>query len=164
MGERMALTARDVMRTEVETVGPELTLPELERAFMKKRVSGFPVIEGEGRLVGIISRSDVVRHLTVERSRAEVLSDYYRDGGMGDVPSESLESIGQQVGARVEHVPVKEVMLRAVVTVTPDELLRDVARKLIEHQVHRVPVVDGTRLVGIVSSLDLVRVLAEEQG
>lgn len=157
----MALTARDVMRSEVQSVDPEMTLPELERAFMEKGMSGFPVVVGRDELVGIISRSDVVRHLTVERSRAEMLSDYYRDGGMGGIPAETLESIGQQVGARIERVPVKEVMLRAVVTASPEEPLRDVANKLVEHQIHRVPVVDEGRLIGIITSLDIVRVVAE---
>ena len=160
----MALTARDVMQTEVKTVPPELTLPNLERAFVDKGVSGFPVVDADGMLVGIISRSDVVRHLTVERSREEILSDYYRYGGMGDVPSESLESIGGRVGARAERVSVGEAMLRAVVTVAPGDPLPEVARKLVDHHIHRVPVVDGDRLVGIVSSLDLVRLLAEGSG
>ena len=160
----MALTASHVMQTEVETVPPELTLPNLERAFMDKGVNGFPAVDGDGKLVGIISRSDVVRHLTVERSRPELLSNYYRSGGMAGVPSESLESIGERIGARVERVSVGEVMFRAIVTVAPGEPLPEVARKLVDHHIHRVPVVDGDRLVGIVSSLDLVRLLAEGLG
>lgn len=157
----MPLTARDVMQTSVYTVPPDTLLPDLERAFMERKVTGFPVVGEGGELLGIVSRSDVVRHLTVERAREEMLSDYYRDGGMGPVAPESLDSLGRAVGARVEHVPVRDVMMQAVVVAAPDDLVDEVARTLVEHHIHRIPVVDGRKLVGIVSSLDVVRLVAE---
>lgn len=157
----MDWTASDVMQTDVRTVGPELTLAELDRAFLEGRVSGFPVVQ-DGRLVGLVCRSDVVRQLGVEQSVAETISDYYRDVGEVDAePAETLDSIARQVGGRIEALRVKDVMTHQLITVSPADPLQEVARRLVEHGIHRLPVVDADRLVGILTSLDLVRLFAE---
>jgi CBS domain-containing protein len=157
----MSWTARDLMQTEVRTVTPQTTLVDLERRFLDDRVSGYPVVE-DGRLVGIVSRSDVVRQLSVEQSVAETFSDYYRDvAGFEEPPSQSLARIGAQVGARIEGLRVKDFMMHAPITAAPDDPLSELAKLLLEQRIHRIPVVEGGRLVGIVSSLDLVRLFAE---
>jgi len=159
----VTLTARDVMSPRVRSVSPEMALPDLERALIEERLSGFPVVE-HGRLVGIVSRSDVVRQLCIEQTMAENVSDFYADpGGFSPAALESFEAIGQRVGARIESLRVKDVMIHDLVTVAPDAPLREVAATLVERRIHRVPVVDGIRLVGIVSSLDLVRLVAEDR-
>ncbi len=157
----MDWTASDVMQTDVRTVGAKMTLADLDRAFLEDRVSGFPVVQ-EGRLVGLACRSDVVRQLGVEQSVAETVSDYYRDvGGIRTDPAETLDSIARQVGARIEKLRVKDVMTHELITVSPADSLQEVARSLVEHRIHRLPVVDAGRLVGILTSLDLVRLFAE---
>jgi CBS domain-containing protein len=149
------------MQTDVRTVGPELPLVELEREFLESRMSGFPVVEG-GRLVGVVTRSDVVRQLSLEQSVAEVLSDFYRDAGdPGDEPSRSLEAIGLQIGRRLEELRVKDVMVHALLEVAPGDSLEAVAACMVRRRIHRLPVVADGALVGIVSSLDLVRLFAE---
>ena len=156
-----SLTAREVMRPEVQTVHPEMPLTELDRAFIDQRVGGFPVVV-EGRLVGIVSRSDIVRQLCVEQSLAEMVSDYYHQGVMSDnMPTQSLQEIGDQVGERLELLHVKDVMIRKLITVPVAASVREVARVLIDNHIHHVPVTDQDRLVGIISALDLVRLLAE---
>lgn len=155
----MPVKARDVMQTEVGTVVPDMSLPDLERAFLSARRSGFPVVE-KGQLVGIISRSDVVRQLCVETALAEQISDFYAGEGVSE-PPESLEEVGARVGARIERLAVREVMSRRLITAAPEDPLADVARRMIEHGIHRLPVVESGRLVGLVSSLDLVRLFAE---
>lgn len=159
----MDWTARDVMNAEVRTVGSEMRLPDLERALIEQGLSGFPVVDG-GRLVGIVSRSDVVRQLCVEQTVAETLSDYYADpSGSASGPVESFEAIGERVGTRIERLRVKDVMIHDLITVSPEDPLRDVAATLLARRVHRLPVVEGGRLVGIVTSMDLVRLIAEER-
>ncbi len=117
-----------------------------------------------GRLVGIVSRSDVVRQLCVEQSVAETLSDYYADlGRCASGPLESFQEIGERVGTRIERLRVKDVMIHELITASPEEPVRDVAATLLARRVHRLPVVDGGRLVGIVTSMDLVRLFAEER-
>jgi CBS domain-containing protein len=157
----MGVRVRDVMRTDVGTVGSEMSLPDLERAFIDRKRSGFPVVDA-GRLVGIVSRSDVVRQLCVEQTLAEQVSDFYAGEGVASVV-ESFEAIGERVGSRIETLRVRDVMSRRLITVSPDEGLSAVARRLVEHGIHRLPVVEGERLLGLVSSLDLVRLFAEER-
>jgi CBS domain-containing protein len=159
----MARTARDVMQTEVKSVSPELPLVELDKLFIESRVTGFPVVENE-RLVGVVSRSDIVRKLVAERSYAEYLSDFYRDIGSFDEPraADTASELGSQVGVRLGSSTVRDVMSRNPVTVTVDDPIRRVAEQLVERRIHRLPVVsnDG-RLEGIISTLDLVRLLVD---
>lgn len=158
----MGTTARDVMQADVHVIDPDAKLEELEEAFFRHGVTGFPVVEA-GRLVGVVSRSDVVQRLAVERSRAGELSDYYRDPAVSGPAAdhESFEDVAKRVGVRLSGLSVRDVMEPTPQTVGPDEPLREVARRLAAHGFHRVPVVDGERLVGIVTSLDIVRWVAE---
>jgi CBS domain-containing protein len=154
----MPLAARHVMKTDLKTVEPDLLLTELERRFLADRVSGFPVVE-RGRLVGIVSRSDIVRQLCVEQSLAESASDYYQ-GAAETAPVEQLSQIADRVGTRIETLRVRDVMIRTLITVGPDQPLRDVARTMAERGIHRVPVTEGDRLVGLISTIDIVRLVA----
>ena len=150
------------MRTKIRSVGPEVSLPDLERELLEARRTGFPVV-ADGRLIGVVSQSDIVRKLATEQSYAEYLSDYYRDiGGFEDLdPGESLSQIASRVGARLGSVRVKDVMSPTPVTVSPDDSLRDVARIMVEHHIHRVPVIRAGRLEGIITSLELVSLIAD---
>lgn len=151
------------MYGDVRTVPPDMSLPDLERSFYGEGVSGFPVVEN-GRLVGIVSRSDVVRRLCVEQSLAEAISDYYREVGAFEGSSlEPLDAIGRRVGARVERMHVRDVMSEPVFTATPDQTLREVARTMVEHHIHRLPVTEHGKLVGIITSLEFVRLFAEDR-
>lgn len=152
----------DVMSTELQTVEPDLPLVELERKLIAHSVSGFPVVEA-GRLVGVVSRSDIVRMVDVERSREEQISDYQRmTAPVGDEADESDSArTGARVGARLERMHVGDAMVRNVVTCAPDQSVQEAARVLLDHDIHRVPVTDGDQLVGILTSMDLVRLVAK---
>lgn len=157
----MPLTARDVMKTSVKTVEPDVLLTDLERRFIAEKVSGYPVVERD-RLVGIVSRSDIVRQLCVEQSLAESVSDYYHGAGDGaGAPPGELGEIADRVGERLETLRVRDVMIRKLITVGPDLPVAQVARAMADHGIHRVPVTDGDRLVGIISTIDLVRLVAD---
>ena len=152
------------MHEDVRGVPPDMSLPDLDRAFFTEGVSGFPVLE-DGRLVGVVSRSDVVRRLCVEQSLAEVASDYYRAvGGLDENGVESLEALGRRVGARIEKMCVRDVMSEAPFTASPEQPLREVARRLVEQHIHRLPVIEDGKLVGIVTSLEFARLFAEGRG
>ncbi|MBI3462658.1 MAG: CBS domain-containing protein [Planctomycetes bacterium] len=155
------LNVRDVMRIKVHSVPPEMPLPELQREFLEKRVSGFPVVD-QGQLVGVVSRSDVVEQLVTERQVAETTSDFYWDKGeFQEVPAASIDEIATRVGQRIEGLRVNDVMSRNVVAVRADDSLEVAARTLLAHHIHRAPVVEHGRLVGIFSALDLVRLFID---
>jgi CBS domain-containing protein len=153
------LRVSDVMNSDVHTVAPEMPVAELEHAFLSHHVSGFPVVDRES-LVGVVSRSDIVRMLDVERAHEGQISDYHRLWAP-EPGAESIADTGSRIGARMEGKTVADVMVQSVIVCTPDQTLREVADILAKHDIHRLPVSAGDRLVGILTSMDLVRLIAE---
>ena len=156
----MDLLVKQIMQRNVRTIAPDVALPDLEKAFVQERVSGFPVVD-KGELVGIVSRADIVRQLFLEHQVAERTSDFYFDAdGFHEVPLVTFEQIADRVGERIEQLQVKDVMSDTLVKVSPDTPLRIVAQELADNRIHRVLVTEESRLVGLVSALDLVRLIA----
>ncbi len=151
----MARTARDVMTEEVITVTPSTLLSEFARICAEDRVSGCPVVTIDGRLVGVVSRTDLVERLLEGRLDRNADSDLRRmlrlAEGEGYASAQTLahdeeESIGE----------VDAIMSTDIVTVEPATPIAEVARQMAGHRIHRVLVLEGTDLVGIVTSLDLL--------
>ena len=158
----MTLTVRDVMTVNVQTVGPDATLTELDELMTKHKVSGVPVVEDGDRLVGVVSRADVVRVLYAEQKEARRVSAYYSSPFPLSIPDlKVLARDSRKIADHMTELRVKEVMSGDPETVTADKELQDVAGIMSANRYHRLPVVDANRLIGIVSSLDLVRALAE---
>jgi len=157
------LNVRDLMRIPVHSVHPRMPLIELDQEFLDKRVSGFPVVEN-AQLVGVVSRSDVVRKLAFAQHLVETTSDFYRDSeGFHESPTESLQEIAHRVGQQIESLCVRDLMSPHLVVVTVDDSIEVAAQKLWESRIHRLPVVDQGRLAGILSTLDLVRLFADKR-
>jgi len=157
----VARKVSDVMRTKVLTISPDKLLPDLERKLLSSRVGALPVVDSDGHVVGIVSRSDVVRQLCLERSLGEAMADAYRSHADDRFAEEAQRDVGGVIGERMERLAVREVMIRDVLTVEPGMSLAKAAQLMVDRHVHRLPVVQDGRLVGIVSSLDLARVVAE---
>jgi CBS domain-containing protein len=130
-----AMRVADLMQKSVITVSPELPVGELERLLSEEEIGGVPVVADDGRICGVVSKTDVVRAL------AETV-----EGGLGELfpPEESVE----------------DIMTPTVVTVGPDAPLSEVARLMVDGRLHRVLVADQGRLLGIVTTFDLLRVLS----
>jgi len=151
-----------LMRTNPTTVSPEMSVQNLESLFLSSGFTGFPVVEDE-RLVGVVSRSDIVRSLLTERSRAEQTSSFYASMGpeTSSAETESLDAIAAQVGVRLAHMKVEDVMIRNVVRIESSESIQSVAKLMRDGHLHRLPVVEGDRLIGLITSMDLVGAVAE---
>ncbi len=148
----------DVMQREVRCLSPRMRVADLDDWLLEKRVSGAPVVEGD-RVVGIVSRSDVVRQLVVETTLAQSAADALHGGGEAD-PGQIEARVADAVARRWRTLRVEDVMIRDVVAVAPDASLEEAARTMLAKRIHRLLVLDGGRLVGLVSSLDLVRIFA----
>lgn len=160
----MSLFARNVMQRNVAIIDAQASLVELERAFDEAGVSGFPVVD-RGRVVGVVSRADVLSQLGGKSGEEPRLSSFYADlasfaTGHG---AERFADAAARSGRPMDQLYVSDLMTPSVVTVAPDATLHHIARTLTEHAIHRVLVTDTGTLVGVVSSLDLVRLLAEER-
>lgn len=135
----MKMRVRDVMTTEVLTIGPEAGLKEAATLMARRRISGLPVVEGR-ELVGIITESDFVNRLADDNSLLSLIVNRDR-GELGGV--------------------VREAMSTEVITVDPDASVSVAARLMADHGVKRLPVVDRSKnLIGIVSRADLMAVFA----
>jgi CBS domain-containing protein len=153
--------ARELMATKVFTVTPDLSVIELEREFNAQRISGAPVVE-RGKLVGIVSRSDIDRRITQERSGSAGVATYYWDPEVREDDPRAASDVTSAALDRFKDLRVRDLMTRDVISVEPDAPIRDVARLMIEKKIHRVLVIDDGSLAGLISSLDLVRVLASD--
>ena len=156
------LSVEKIMQSNPKTVSPDMTLVNLESLFLSTRFTGFPVVK-EDRLIGVISRSDIIRSLVTERSRSEQLCDFYSGAQLQnpDDPAESLEATAAQVGVRLAELRVEDAMVRNVVSINSSESLQHLAQLMLEGHFHRLLVVNGDKLVGLITSMDLVRAIAE---
>jgi predicted transcriptional regulator len=146
----------DVMTPDVMTVNDEMTTDELVRFLTEREISGAPVVDGQGRLIGVVSMTDVGRHLAEPSDFAPAAApDFYRD----TVDDMSLEYLGQRF---VEEplVTVRDVMTPAVHQVPATASVAEAARMMVEHHIHRLIVTRDKEPVGIITSIDLLRVLA----
>lgn len=128
----IAVKVKEVMRRPVVTVGPKDAVWQALEVMRSTNIGAVVVAEGE-RPVGILTESDVVRLLV--------------DRGMGIT--------------ELLSVPVESVMSRPVTTCSPDEDLVEAVNRMVERRVRRLPVVEGEKLVGILTERDLLSALLE---
>lgn len=155
--------AADVMTREVVTLSPEMTVEEAAERFVQRGISGAPVVDDHGRLVGVLSESDILRRL--KEIAEEALGKRYLTSRVHSL--DLLAFLGERQHEAVEEVyrqlrrsKVGDVMTKHVQSVRPTDSLENVAAAMIEHDVNRLPVVDAGRVVGIITRADLARVLA----
>lgn len=144
------MTAGEIMTQPVQTVRAETPLKDCMAMLVRGHFSGLPVIVG-GRVVGIVTEGDLIRRLR----RQLPWFAFFVDGTTmpAPPPNESLHEFLMELRER----PVRDIMTRNVVSVSPDQGIEEVARVLIDRRIKRVPVLEGGRLVGIISRGDLVR-------
>jgi CBS domain-containing protein len=144
------MKALDIMTQKVLTVGGGTGVAEAIRLMLDNRVSGVPVLDDHGKLVGILTEGDLLRRSETgtERHRPRWL-DILR--GPGRMAEEYVRTHGRRVEA---------IMTGEVVSVTEDAPLDEIVALMERHRIKRVPVLKGEALVGMVSRADLLRALA----
>ena len=148
------LVANDIMVSSVACIGLREELTEVAQRLVDAQVTGLPVVE-EGRLVGIVSRSDFVRAPVLLKTMDEYVSDHLHQDTLQQQPRAEFDGFR----SRLRHLTVADVMTTEVVTCVPDTPVGEIGTKMIRHHIHRVVVVDNDRPVGIIGSLDLVKLL-----
>jgi CBS domain-containing protein len=156
MLDETVFTAGDLMTRDVAVVHPETSLLEAVKLMARRRISGMPVVDDAGTILGIISEGDLVRWHEGYSERQARWLDMLADGF--ELAPAFLEGIQEQ------RRKVKSVMSSGVTTVTEETLAREVARLMYTAGIKRVPVVRDGKLVGIVARSDLVRALALKLG
>ena len=135
-----------IMTRAVVTVAPDAYLQEVTRLLGENNVSGLPVVDAAGRVVGLISEADVLSMTGVKRGHT--FKDVVR------------HVLGEAEPAREKGSTVADFMTSPAITVRPDTDVREAARMVDEKRIKRLPVVDDEgRLVGIVSRADMLKVV-----
>ncbi len=144
------MNAADVMTSNVVTVHPETPVPKLVTLLLSRGISGVPVVDQDGGLVGIVTEGDLVRRaeLGTERRRGRWAAFFT---GTATLARDYVRSHG---------LVVSDVMTPSVAVVAPEAALADVADLMEERRVRRVPVVRDGKLLGIISRADLLRAWA----
>jgi CBS domain-containing protein len=144
------MNAADVMTRNILSVRPDAAIAEAIKLMLDNRISGLPVIDEAGRLVGILTEGDLLRRgeTATERHRPRWLEILM---GPGRLAEEYVRTHGRKIG---------EVMTRDPVCVRPDTALKEIVELMERHRIKRVPVLEGEVMVGILSRADLLRGLA----
>lgn len=137
--------ASDIMTRRVLTLSPEHSVRHAARLMIDNRISGLPVCNDEGDLVGILSEGDLLR-------RSELGSEALKE--TGSRPQQGLETY-----IKAHSWRVGDVMTKDPVTVEADASVDQIAALMATHAIKRVPVVQRGRLLGVVSRRDILQVV-----
>lgn len=183
------LRARDIMTEDVVAVSPELSIRDAVEMFVAQHLSGAPVVAG-GEIVGVVSATDLLAaalapsdgvplpdssldddpwdallaDLPAPGSDSDTSAAFFADVGVDAMAEDTMRAI---LGARATSSvladgTVSDVMTRSpVVTVAPTAPVREVAEFMRERGIHRVLVTDGPKLLGIITTMDIARAVAE---
>jgi CBS domain-containing protein len=156
------ITAHDLMSRDVAAVEPAMTMPELATFLEDRGISGALVRDPSGRPVGVVSVSDLASVETLSGRSAESTSrraDFYARSWEAEFDDEDLRTLRIEEG----DLTVGDLMTPEVVTVPAEATVGEVARTMLGQHIHRVFVSEGAEIVGLVSTSDLLGVLAADE-
>lgn len=129
------MRVREVMTPTPTTVHPDMPVLDARHLMLERRIRHLPVVNENGELAGIVTDRDIRLNL----------------------PSQATSLSVWEINHLLARLTVAKVMTRSVITVGPDREARDAAQLMLAHTIGALPVVDGGRLIGIVSETDLLR-------
>ncbi len=146
----------DLMTREVITVYPDTPVVEIARRMLKHDISGVPVVERDGRLVGIVTEADlVVRNANVHFPTFLQIID-------ARIYLTNTRQFEEELRRALGTIAA-DVMTRQVQTVRPDDDISVAATLMVDKRLNPIPVLEGDRLRGIISRSDIIRhILAQE--
>lgn len=149
------MLAKDIMIQEVVTLHPEDTVAEAILRFAEHKVSGCPVVDDEGTVVGILSEADVLAHLKTQykslkmKLPPEIMFGTYFEEEVKE--KEMVKAFDEIGGAKV-----RDVMRRNVTVAGVNDTIQSVVRRMVKNKINRVPVTRDGKLVGIVTRGDVI--------
>ncbi|MFL6068857.1 MAG: CBS domain-containing protein [Gaiellaceae bacterium] len=143
------MQVKNVMTRRVISVGPRAPLKEVARLLVSTRVSGLPVVDDDGSVIGVVSEADI---LAKERGRP----------GRGSLLDDLLEVNGHEA-VKHDARDAADAMTSPPITIRPERAVAEAAALMLDRSVNRLPVVDHHgKLLGIVTRADLVRAFVRE--
>jgi CBS domain-containing protein len=144
------MKASDIMVSPVITAKPNASVKDVAKLFLEHRISAVPVVDDQGRLVGIVSEGDLIH-------RAEIGTERRRSWWLFLVADDQLRATDY---IKTHATRIADVMTRNVVTAAPDTPLHEIAMTMERNAIKRVPIVGDGQLIGIVSRANLVQAVA----
>jgi len=148
------ITAKEIMTKEVITVTEDTSIKELSDLFIKHKVNGFPVLDKDSQMVGIVTEKNLIeqnKNLHIPTVIALFDAVIYLESG---------KKFEEEV-KRFNATLVRDIYTSNVVTVSPDTSIDEIASLMAEKGVHSIPVMDGKNTVGIIGKLDIIKGLAQ---
>jgi len=157
----MVLLVKDIMLTEVVSFSPGLSIDVLEQKLLNDQIGGAPVIE-KGEVIGVVCRSDIVKRLAIEQVNAVMVYDFYESPAYINKDGMDVNVIASLVGHRIEHMKVRDIMTRSIISVSPTQPLSEAADLMLEKKIHRLLVIEDNKLVGVISATDFARLYSNQ--
>jgi len=145
--------AKDVMTEDVITLSPSTTIQEAGRLFIEKEISGAPVIDNNGNLIGILTENDLIS----QNKRFHIPTILRIFDAI--IPLETSSKVEKEI-KRMTATIVSDLCTKNVITVNEDTPLTDVATIMSEKKVHLIPVLREDKVVGIIGKKDMIRGLS----
>ena len=152
------LTAKDVMNKDVLSVGMDWSVEYLTDFLVENGISGAPVTSEDGKLVGVVSLTDIVRHNSLPGKESQLNSpyDYYRHGLEHQYAKEDIRSLS--IGTEPLDT-VRDIMTPMIFDVNEDTKVKQVADTMIRGRIHRVFVTREQKLAGVITTVDMLEVI-----
>jgi CBS domain-containing protein len=144
------MKARDIMTSPVITVTARTEVLDVAQLFLDKRISGAPVVDDEGKLIGMVSEGDLLHRSEAGTGRRRSWW-LHLFADKGTLASEYAREHGRYVA---------DIMSHRLITASPETPVHEIARLLEKHCVKRVPIVENGELVGLVSRANLIQAVA----
>jgi len=153
----MNRTAKEIMTTDVMSIGPEESIHDAAAILAEYHISGLPVVDEQNKVIGIISSSDIVKF----SGQSHVVNLVGTSGWVSPYTDPTAMTSLSTGFALLRKKQVKEIMTRRVITVVETASMDEVARILSKKKINRLPVTDASGvLVGIITRTDLITAMA----
>ena len=154
-----SITARDLMNPKILTVSDLMSVRELARFLIDKQISGAPVVDEEGNLVGVVSVTDVA---SVTSDDVGIRTDRRNpDFYLRDLEETYSEEEVQSFHIEEDDLSVADIMTPTIFSVDEDEGVSAIARMMLDGHLHRILVTRDDNAVGIISTSDLLGLLVD---
>lgn len=147
------MKVKDIMIKDVRHLSPELSAKDALYKILNQKISGLPVIDENGKLIGMFTEKDVLSYMFP--SYVEQVGKFI----YGETPKAVINKL-----AALDKISVKDIMRKEVVTVSSDTDLAEAAHLILTQRARRVPVVEGGKVIGIIAREDILREFAKEAG
>ena len=150
------LKAKDIMTKKVITLTPETSISQAARILLEKRVHGCPVVDPDGRLVGILCQSDLV----AQQKKLALPTVFTLLDGL--VPMTSMTELDREM-EKIAAIAVSQAMSPDPEYVGPETPIEEIATLMVERGFHTLPVVDNGKVAGVIGMEDVLRTITGQK-